>query len=63
VFIGALVSKQLLRLHFDGDKAVHEERLLTPLKVRIRDVRQGPDGYLYVLTDEPDGQLLKLGLK
>jgi glucose/arabinose dehydrogenase len=63
VFIGALVSKQLLRLHFDGDKAVHEERLLTPLKARIRDVRQGPDGYLYVLTDEPDGQLLKLGLK
>jgi glucose/arabinose dehydrogenase len=63
VFIGALASKQLLRLHFDGDKAVHEERLLTPLKVRIRDARQGPDGYLYVLTDEPDGQLLKLGLK
>lgn len=63
VFIGALASKQLLRLHFDGDKAVHEERLLTPLKARIRDVRQGPDGYLYVLTDEPNGQLLKLGLK
>jgi glucose/arabinose dehydrogenase len=63
VFIGALASQQLLRLHFDGAKAVHEERLLTSLKARIRDVRQGPDGYLYVLTDEPSGQLLKLGLK
>lgn len=63
VFIGALASQQLLRLHFDGAKAVYEERLLTSLKARIRDVRQGPDGYLYVLTDEPSGQLLKLGLK
>lgn len=64
VFIGALASRQLLRLHFNGDnKAVHEERLLGSLKLRIRDVRQGPDGYLYVLTDEPNGQLFKIGLK
>lgn len=63
VFIGALASKQLLRLHFGDNNVVHEERLLTHLKARIRDVRQGPDGYLYVLTDEPDGQMLKLGLK
>jgi glucose/arabinose dehydrogenase len=32
------------------------------LKARIRDVRQGPDGYIYVLTDAPEGQLLRLGL-
>jgi glucose/arabinose dehydrogenase len=42
---------------------VHEERLLGELKQRIRDVRQGPDGYLYVLTDEEKGSLYKIGLK
>jgi glucose/arabinose dehydrogenase len=42
---------------------VHEERLLGELKQRIRDVRQGPDGYLYVLTDEAKGSLYKVGLK
>jgi len=63
LFIGALVSQELIRLQFDGDKVVHEERLLGDLKQRIRDVRQGPDGYLYVLTDEQDGSLYKVGLK
>ncbi|MHB2247912.1 PQQ-dependent sugar dehydrogenase [Pseudomonas fitomaticsae] len=63
VFIGALVTQELIRLQFDGDKVVHEERLLGELKQRIRDVRQGPDGYLYVLTDESDGSLYKIGLK
>ena len=62
LFIGALVSQELIRLQLDGDKVVHEERLLGDLKVRIRDVRVGPDGYLYVLTDAKDGQLLKVGL-
>jgi glucose/arabinose dehydrogenase len=42
---------------------VHEERLLENLGARIRDVRQGPDGYLYVLTDAADGQLLRLSLQ
>lgn len=63
VFIGALVSQELIRLQFDGDKVIHEERLLGELNKRIRDVRQGPDGYLYVLTDEDDGALYKIGLK
>ncbi|WP_283180413.1 MULTISPECIES: PQQ-dependent sugar dehydrogenase [unclassified Pseudomonas] len=63
VFIGALVSQELIRLQFEGDKVVHEERLLGELNKRIRDVRQGPDGYLYVLTDEDDGALYKIGLK
>ncbi|WP_341520968.1 PQQ-dependent sugar dehydrogenase [Pseudomonas sp. G.S.17] len=63
LFIGALASQELIRLQFDGDKIVHEERLLGDLKQRIRDVRQGPDGYLYVLTDEDNGRLLKVGLK
>lgn len=63
VFIGALVSQELIRLQLEGDKVVHEERLLGELNKRIRDVRQGPDGYLYVLTDEDGGVLYKLGLK
>jgi glucose/arabinose dehydrogenase len=63
LFIGALVSQELIRLQFDGDKVSHEERLLGELKARIRDVRQGPDGYLYVLTDEDKGTLYKVGLE
>ncbi|MVW76188.1 PQQ-dependent sugar dehydrogenase [Pseudomonas sp. R-22-3w-18] len=62
LFIGALAGQALLRLQLDGDRVVHEERLLQG-KARIRDVRQGPDGYLYLLTDAADGQLLRLGLR
>ncbi len=62
VFIGALVSQSLIRLQLDGDRVVHEERLLGGLSERIREVRLGPDGYLYLLTDSGDGQLLRVGL-
>jgi aldose sugar dehydrogenase len=62
LFIGALAGQALLRLELKGDQVVHEERLLQG-KARIRDVRQGPDGYLYVLTDAAKGQLLRLGLQ
>jgi glucose/arabinose dehydrogenase len=62
IFIGALSSEDLIRLELKDDKVVHEERLLGDLKERIRDVRQGPDGYLYVLTDDDNGKLLKVGL-
>ena len=62
LFIGALASQALIRLQLDGDKVVHEERMLGELNARIRDVRVGPDGYLYVLTDAEDGALLKVGL-
>ncbi|EKT4453483.1 PQQ-dependent sugar dehydrogenase [Pseudomonas putida] len=62
LFIGALATQELIRLQLKGDKVVHEERLLGDLKARIRDVRLGPDGYIYVLTDDKDGALLKVGL-
>ena len=62
LFIGALATQELIRLQLKDDKVVHEERLLGDLKARIRDVRVGPDGYLYVLTDAKDGELLKVGL-
>jgi len=63
VFIAALASQELIRLQFNGDRIEHEERLLGGLKARIRDVRQGPDGYLYILTDEDQGTLYKVGLQ
>ena len=63
LFIGALADKGLIRLQLDGDKVVHEERLLGDLNARIRDVRQGPDGYVYVLTDDENGALYRVGLK
>ena len=60
LFLGALAGQALIRLELDGDKVVHEERLLHSLGQRIRDVRQGPDGALYLLTDADDGKLLRL---
>jgi glucose/arabinose dehydrogenase len=62
LFIGALKEKSLIRLQVNGEKVVEEQRLLENRGERIRDVRQGPDGYLYVLTDESNGKLLKVGL-
>jgi glucose/arabinose dehydrogenase len=58
LFVGALVSKCLIRLVLDGDRVVAEEHLLSDLGQRIRDVRQGPDGALYVLTDA--GSILRV---
>jgi len=60
LFIGALALTHLNRLELDGEKVVKEEQLLGDLKARIRDVRQGPDGFLYLLTDAKDGKLLRL---
>ena len=63
LFVGALALQRLVRLELDGEKVVGEEHLLTDLGERIRDVRQGPDGYLYLLTDAANGKLLRVGLK
>jgi glucose/arabinose dehydrogenase len=60
LFVGALKFQLLVRLEVDGNRIVREERLLEDMGERIRDVRQGPDGYLYLLTDENDGRLLRL---
>jgi glucose/arabinose dehydrogenase len=61
LFIGALAQRDLIRLTLDGDKIVAEERLLGERNERIRDVRVGPDGYLYLLTDDGNGKLLRVG--
>ena len=60
LFLGGLASSDLIRLELDGDKVVHEERLLKSRGQRIRDVRQGPEGALYVLVDAEDGMLLTI---
>jgi len=60
LFIGGHGSRDLVRLSLKGDRVVGEERLLADLKAAIRDVRQGPDGALYLLTDGAQGRLLKL---
>jgi glucose/arabinose dehydrogenase len=60
LFVGALKAQLLVRLEIEGNRVVAEERMLSGRWGRIRDVRQGPDGFIYLLTDEPDGALLRL---
>lgn len=63
LFIGGLVTKTLVRLDVEGERVTGEERLLTdmqPAPERIRDVRQGPDGAIYLATDGEQGRILKL---
>jgi len=59
LFAGGLYG-MVVRLQLEGEKVTREERILTQLKQRIRDVRQGPDGLLYVLTDSPKGELISV---
>ena len=60
-FVGGLASQQVSRLELDGDRVVREEVLFKgELKRRVRDVEQGPDGFIYLLTDEPEGQVLRI---
>ncbi|MEQ1649138.1 MAG: PQQ-dependent sugar dehydrogenase [Hyphomicrobiaceae bacterium] len=63
LFVGALAGSHLTRLILDGERIVGEEKLLGSLGERIRDVRAGPDGAIYVLTDHPEGRVLRLTLK
>jgi glucose/arabinose dehydrogenase len=60
LFVGALRDRLLVRLRLDGERVVSEERMLESVLGRIRDVRSGPDGYLYLLTDSDDGVLARL---
>lgn len=60
LFVGSLKFGLLVRLDMDGDRITAEERLLQGLDDRVRDVRQGPDGLIYLLTDDYDGRILRL---
>jgi glucose/arabinose dehydrogenase len=60
LFVGGLKGQQVARLQLKDGKVVGEERILTELNVRIRDVREGPDGAVYVLTDESGGKIVRV---
>jgi len=60
LFVGALKFQLLARLELDGNKVIKEERLLERQLGRIRDVRNGPDGFLYLLTDADEGAIVRL---
>lgn len=60
MFVGALKFEYLSRLEWRDGKMVREEKLLENMKQRVRDVREGPDGLLYIVTDESRGQLIRL---
>jgi glucose/arabinose dehydrogenase len=60
LFVGALAGQALHRLVLDGERIVGEEKLLADLGERIRDVRSGPDGAIWLLTDSPEGRVLRI---
>jgi aldose sugar dehydrogenase len=60
LFVGALAARILVRLELEGEKVGKEERLLADLNERIRDVRQGPDGAIWLLTDSSNGRILRM---
>lgn len=60
IFVAGLVGKQLVRLVLKGDRVIGQETLLTDRCDRFRDVREGPDGLLYILTDDANGAVLRL---
>lgn len=60
LFAGSLNSFLLVRVVLDGARVVKQERLLAGLEERIRDVREGPDGYLYIATDNAEGRILRI---
>lgn len=60
VFVGAMSGKQLVRLEMKNGRVVAEEKLLLDRCKRIKDVRQGPEGYLYVMTDETPSEILRI---
>ncbi|HRL66684.1 MAG TPA: PQQ-dependent sugar dehydrogenase, partial [Ottowia sp.] len=60
LFVGSLKFEYLDRIELKDGKVVAEHKLLEDLGQRIRDVRQGPDGLLYVLTDNANGRLIRL---
>jgi glucose/arabinose dehydrogenase len=60
LLIGSMGATRLVRLSIEGNRVVGEEHLLVDRGKRVRDVRQGPDGFLYIVTDEDDGELWRL---
>ena len=60
LFVGALNGQLVVRITLDGEKVVAQERMFESKLGRIRDLREGPDGNIYLLTDARDGDLIRL---
>ncbi len=60
LFVGSLKFEYIARLELDGERVVHQEKLIEGALGRIRDLRQGPDGFIYILSDEGDGVIARL---
>jgi aldose sugar dehydrogenase len=60
LFVGSLGQQRLVRLVMDNARVTGEEHLLVDRKQRVRDVRQGPDGFLYIVTDQKNGELWRI---
>lgn len=60
LFVGSLYRQELHRLEVDGEDVTHRENLLGDTVGRIRDVRLGPDGFLYIVTDESNGGVYRI---
>lgn len=60
LFVGALAGQALWRLTIDGNTVIDREAMLTSLNERIRDVRKGPDGWSYLLTDSGNGRIVRI---
>jgi glucose/arabinose dehydrogenase len=60
MFIGTLRGQAVVRIKLSGHQVVEQQQIATGLVSRIRDVRQGPDGWLYILTDDTNGRIIRL---
>jgi glucose/arabinose dehydrogenase len=60
LFVGALVDQEVRRINLESGKVAGEESIFTEVGARIRDVRAGPDGYLYILTDSESGKIFRV---
>lgn len=60
LFVGALAGQHIRRLVLDGTRITHQEAMLNDLGARIRQIKQGPDGHLYLLTDQSNGAVLRI---
>ena len=63
LFVGTLVNKDVRRLVLDKGKVVEEHIMFTEIGERIRDIKVGPDGLLYILTDDSNGSVIKVSPK
>lgn len=60
LFVGALAGQHIRRLVLDGTRITHQEVMLNDIRSRVRQIKQGPDGFLYLITDEGNGRVLRM---